>query len=159
VSSEGRKILADEHPSLHIDTDWKKQAQEEKRQLAEAAKAKLVATAPSAPATAGGSAAATPARPGPQAPRRTGRNLPAPGFGSLVQSVMTQILYYLGELPASGGQAAMDLDLAKHHLDVLTILEEKTKNNLSPEEQTMMDAALYETRTRFINVASQLLGP
>jgi predicted kinase len=72
---------------------------------------------------------------------------------------MTQILYYLGELPASGGQAAMDLDLAKHHLDVLTILEEKTKNNLTPEEQSMIDAALYETRTRFVNVASQLLGP
>lgn len=148
--------MADEQPSLHIDTDWKKQAQEEKRKLAEAAKAKPVAAMP-APAITG--ASATAARTGPQAPRRTGRNLPAPGFGSLVQSVMTQILYYLGELPASGGQAAMDLDLAKHHLDVLSILEEKTKNNLTPEEQTMMDAALYETRTRFVHVASQLLGP
>ena len=38
----------------------------------------------------------------------------------------------------------MDLDLAKHHLDVLTVLEEKTKNNLSLEEQSMLDAALYE---------------
>ena len=53
----------------------------------------------------------------------------------------------------------MDLDLAKHHLDTLTMLEEKTKNNLSMEEQSILDAALYETRTRFVNVASQLLGP
>jgi len=151
--------MADEQPSLHIDTDWKKQAQEEKRKLAEASKAKPAASAPVAPAIAGASVTATAERPGSQAPRRTGRNLPAPGFGSLVQSVMTQILYYLGELPASGGQAAMDLDLAKHHLDVLSILEEKTKNNLTPDEQSMMDAALYETRTRFVNVASQLLGP
>ena len=143
--------MAEEQPSLHIDTDWKKQAQEEKRKLAEAAKAKQAAT-PAAPAAG--------AKPGPVAPtRRPGRQLPAPGFGSLIQSVMTQILYYLGELPASGGQAAMDLDLAKHHLDTLTMLEEKTRNNLSLEEQSILDAALYETRTRFINVATQFLGP
>lgn len=142
--------MAEEQPSLHIDTDWKKQAQEEKRKLAEAAKAK--ATTPAAPAAG--------AKPGPVAPtRRPGRQLPVPGIGSLIQSVMTQILYYLGELPASGGQAAMDLDLAKHHLDTLGMLEEKTKNNLTLEEQSILDAALYETRTRFVNVASQLLGP
>jgi hypothetical protein len=145
--------MAEEIPSLHIDTDWKKQAQEEKRKLAEQTKAKQeAAVAPVAAGTSGKTAAAAPTR-------RPGRSLPAPGFGSLVQSIMTQILYYLGELPASGGQATMDLDLAKHHLDTLSMLEEKTKNNLAPEEQNMLDAALYETRTRFVNVASQLLGP
>jgi hypothetical protein len=150
--------MADEQPSLHIDTDWKKQAQEEKRKLAEAA-AKAPAAAPAVSVASSAAAPAASPRTSAVAPRRTGRSLPPPGFGSLVQSVMTQILYYLGELPLSGGQAAMDLDLAKHHLDVLTILEEKTKNNLNPEEQSTLDAALYETRTRFVNVASQLLGP
>jgi hypothetical protein len=145
--------MAEEQPSLHIDTDWKKQAQEEKRKLAEQAKAKQAeVTAPVVSTSAG--------KAGPVAPtRRPGRQLPAPGFASLVQSVMTQIFYYLGELPSSGGQAAMDLDLAKHHLDTLTMLEEKTKNNLSLDEQSLLDSALYETRTRFVNVASQLLGP
>ena len=85
--------------------------------------------------------------------------MPQPGFPSLVQSVMTQVLYYLGEIAAQGGQPMMDLDMAKHHLDTLGMLEEKTKNNLNPEEQKMLDAALYETRSRFIGVASQLLGP
>ena len=128
----------------------KKRQQQRRRWLTRRASPKV--TSPAAAAPSG--------KPGPVAPtRRPGRQLPPPGFGSLVQSVMTQIFYYLGELPASGGQAAMDLDLAKHHLDVLTVLEEKTKNNLSPEEQSMLDAALYETRTRFVNVASQLLGP
>lgn len=149
--------MAEEQPILHIDTDWKKQAQEEKRKLAEAA-----AKAKAAPAVSPAAVTGTPAAPRPIAPSATarrGRGLPAPGFGSLVQSIMTQILYYLGELSASGGQAAIDLDLAKHHLDVLTVLEEKSKNNLTPEEQSILDAALYETRTRFINVASQFLGP
>jgi hypothetical protein len=85
--------------------------------------------------------------------------LPQPGFGSLVQSVMTQIFYYLGELASSSGQGGIDLDLARHHLDTLAMLEEKTKNNLSPDEQSILDSALYETRTRFVNVASQFLGP
>ena len=144
--------MAEEH-SLHIDTDWKKQAQEEKRKLAEqAAKAKTAAPpATAAPTGTGGT--------GPSAPRRTGRALPAPGFGSLVQSVMTQIFYYLGELSAANGQQAVDLDLAKHHLDTLTMLETKTANNLTPEEQGILDSALYETRTRFVNAASQFLGP
>jgi hypothetical protein len=145
-----------EESLLHVDTDWKKQAQEEKRKLAEAAKEK---SSPTPAAPLGGGSAAAPATGQPVVPRRSGRALPAPGFGSLVQSIMTQILFYLGELPSSGGTAGMDLDLAKHHLDVLTILEEKTRGNLTPEEQTMLDAALYETRTRFVNVASQLLGP
>jgi hypothetical protein len=141
--------MAEEH-SLQIDTDWKKQAQEEKRKLAEQASQAKPAT-PAAPIGASTSAPATAAR--------RGRNLPAPGFGSLVQSVMTQIYYYLGELSAANGQAPIDLDLARHHLDTLTMLEEKTKNNLSPDEQGLLDAALYETRTRFVSVASQFLGP
>jgi hypothetical protein len=146
--------MADEQPTFQIDSDWKKQAQEEKRKLAEqaaAAKAAPAATAVAAPT--GAAVAPSPAG------RRTGRALPPPGFGSLVQSVMTQILYYLGELSAANGQTAIDLDLAKHHLDTLSMLEEKTKNNLSLEEQSILDAALYETRTRFVNVASQFLGP
>jgi hypothetical protein len=148
--------MAEEQPTFQIDTDWKKQAQEEKRKLAEqAAQAKAPAAPSAAPAVAGTSpaAAATPAG------RRPDRALPPPGFGSLVQSVMTQILYYLGELAAANGQASIDLDLAKHHLDTLAMLEEKTKNNLSLEERSILDAALYETRTRFVNVATQFLGP
>jgi hypothetical protein len=155
--------MADEQPLLHVDTDWKKQAQEEKRKLAEAAaKAKPASAAPlSASGAAAPASSASPASGNLASPatRRGGRALPAPGLGSLIQSTMTQILYYLGELQASTGSAGIDLDMAKHHLDVLTILEEKTKGNLTPEEQTMMDAALYETRTRFVNTASQFLGP
>jgi hypothetical protein len=155
--------MADEQPLLHVDTDWKKQAQEEKRKLAEAA-----AKAKPAPAPLVGSSGAPAVAPGATSParsaaspggRRTGRALPPPGIGSLIQSTMTQVLYYLGELQASTGAAGIDLDMAKHHLDVLTILEEKTKGNLTLEEQSLMDAALYETRTRFVNVASQFLGP
>ena len=154
-------IMAEETPSLQIDTDWKKQAQAEKRRLAEQqAAARAAKPPPVMPASAGPAAALAPkAAAATSGSRRAGRQMPPPGFPSLVQSVMTQVLYYLGEIATSGGQPMMDLDLAKHHLDTLTMLEDKTKNNLDAEEQHLLDAALYETRSRFIGVASQLLGP
>jgi hypothetical protein len=51
----------------------------------------------------------------------------------------------------------LNLDMAKHQLDTLGVLEEKTRNNLSEEEQRSLDSALYEARMRYVNVASQYL--
>jgi len=154
--------MAEETPSLHIDTDWKKQAQEEKRRLAEQEKAKAeppkapVATpfaggAPVAPEPAPRGRAAGPARGG--APGQ--RELPPPSFAALVQSVVTQILFYLGDLSPRGSEPMINLDMAKHQIDILGILEEKTKNNLTDEERHLLDAALYETRMRYVSVAAQ----
>ena len=94
--------MADETPSLHIDTDWKKQAQEEKRKLAEAEAAKKAQS--TAPAAAPSVPSGAPASAGP-APRgaRTAREMPGASFSTLVQSTMTQALYYLGELGGVGG--------------------------------------------------------
>jgi hypothetical protein len=149
--------MADEKPSLHIDTDWKKQAQEEKRKLAEQEKQKAAAGAAS---PAGGP------RPGAQAaPRvegtpgqRAGRELPAPSFAALVQSVVTQVFFYLGDLTPRGAEPQLNLDMAKYQIDILAVIEEKTKGNLSPDEQRMLDAALYEARMRFVSVSSQVVN-
>jgi Domain of unknown function (DUF1844) len=153
--------MAEELPSLHIDTDWKKQAQEEKRKLAEQT-AKPAATSVTAPA-AGGAPADPRAAAAPAASSsrrgRAARELPPAGLASLVQSLMTQVLYHLGDLASASSQPAVDLDMAKHQLDTLTMLEDKTRNNLTDEEKRLLDAALYETRSRFVSVASQFLGP
>ena len=147
--------MADETPSLHIDSDWKKQAQEEKRKLAEeqqkAAAAKpAAATAPSAPGApktgpaqgrAGGSAKA--------------RQLPAASFGTLVQSMATSALYSLADAEGQGADPAMSLDLAKHHIDSLGILEEKTKGNLTDDEKKLLETALYQVRMQFVQVGSR----
>jgi len=66
-------------------------------------------------------------------------------------------MLYLGELAPSGMEPMLNLDMAKHQIDLLSILEDKTKGNLSPEEQHLLDGILYEARTRFISVASQFL--
>jgi septal ring-binding cell division protein DamX len=147
--------MAEELPSLHIDTDWKKQAQEEKRKLAEAQEKQRAADAAakaSAPAAAPGAAPAKGA-----GGRRGVREAPVANFASLVNSIVTQTLLYLGELAPQGGQSMLNLDMAKYQVDVMGILEDKTRNNLTPEEQHLLDSALYDVQTRFITVASQYI--
>ncbi len=145
--------MSDEKPTLHIDTDWKKQAQEEKKRLAEEESRKAQESAPAGPAT---SATASPSSPRPGASAARGRpEIPPASFAALVQSILTQILYYLGDLTARGGEPNVNLDMAKHQIDILGILEEKTRGNITDEEKRLLDAALYETRMRYVSVASQ----
>lgn len=154
--------MSDEKPSLQIDTDWKRQAQAEKQKLVEQERA-AAAASQAAPAEASASQASAD---GGGAASFEGasdvagsRRLPPASFASLVQSIVTQALYHMGELTGRGTQTPVDLDIARHHLDTLGILEEKTRGNLSEAEKKMLDAALYETRMRFVNVATQFLGP
>lgn len=147
--------MADLHPSLHIDDDWKRQAQEEKRKLAEE-EAKKKAQAESAPGVASVGGAGPAATAGSRRAGAKGRGeTPVASFGSLVQTLMTQALFYLGELGTRAGQTMVDLDMAKLQIDLLGILEEKTKGNLSADESNLLDSALYETRMRFVSVARE----
>ena len=142
--------MSEEKPSLHIDTDWKRQAQEEKKRLAEEEAKKAKEAAPAAPATAAPGAAA------PRAAAPRGRaEMPPASFPTLVQSILTQILFYLGDLTQRGSEPNVNLDMAKHQIDIMGVLEEKTRGNLSDEEKQLLDTALYEARMRYVNVASQ----
>jgi hypothetical protein len=136
--------MADEKSAIHIDTDWKKQAQEEKRKLAEQA----ASFKPAAAATT-----AAPAAEGRSSARQ--RQLPPASFATLVQSLMTQALFYLGDLATRGAEPTVNLDMAKHQIDTLSVIEQKTKNNLTEDEQKLLDTALYEVRMRYVSVASQ----
>ena len=151
--------MADEQPSLHIDTDWKKRAQEEKKRLAEKAQQEAQAKPVAAPVAAGpatpGAAPAAATR-GPRGARGQ-RELPPASIATLAQSLMTQALYYLGDVAYQGGDPVTNLDMAKHNIDTLTVLEEKTANNLTDDERHALDLALHGARTRFINVASQFI--
>jgi hypothetical protein len=170
--------MADETPSLHVDTDWKKQAQEEKRRLAEEEKRRAVDRESAGPASAppvggfeaggpapggppGAGSASTPAASPAGGRGREGesRQSPPASFSTLVNSLLTQVLIYLGDVTLRGTEPMINLDTAKHLIDTLGVLEEKTKGNLSPEEQKILDRALYETRMRYVAVASQYVNP
>lgn len=144
--------MADQKIILSVDDDWKRQAQEEKKRMAEQEKQQAtVAVTPDPAATeqaapAGGRKAAA-------------GEIPTASFATIAQSMLTQTLYFLGDLAGRGGQPMMNLDMAKYQIDQLTILEQKTKGNLMPGEQQFLDSALYEARNRFVAVASQMIGP
>ena len=161
--------MAEEKPTLHIDTDWKRQAQEEKRRLAEQEKQRAASTAPAAGAAAGAAAgtaavddevASMPragARGAPRGERGERGEMPPASLAGLVSQLMTQTLFYLGELAPRGGEPVVNLDMAKHNIDLLGVLEEKTKGNLTPDEKKLLDGVLYDLRMRYVSVASQYI--
>lgn len=132
---------------LQIDDDWKKQAQEEKRKLAEQT------SAPKPEENAAKPQAASEGRAG----ARAEREHPAASFATLVRSIMTQALMYLGEIAVRGGEQMLDLDMAKYQIDLLSILEEKTKGNLSPDEQKLLDTTLFDLRGRYVSTAGRYI--
>lgn len=127
--------------ALQIDDDWKKQAQEEKRRLAEQTRAKE-----EAPARAPASSAA------PEGRRR--RQLPDPDFNALLSTMLTQANYALGEYAGPDGEPVVDLDTARFQLGLIGVIEARTKGNLSVDEQATLDSALYELRSRYVSVAT-----
>ncbi len=74
------------------------------------------------------------------------RELPTVSFSSFVVSLATSALSNLGEGPG----ASLDLDLARHSIDVLGLLRDKTKGNLDDEESRLLETVLYETRMKFM---------
>ena len=127
--------------AIQIDDDWKKQAQAEKKKLAER---EAAAKAP------------PPAAPAPE-PAPAPKAIPEASFATLAQTLMSQALYYLGEMAYEGEQPVLNLDLASQQIKTLAVLEEKTQGNLTPEETALLDQVLYDLRSRFVSVARQMI--
>ena len=72
-------------------------------------------------------------------------------FSAFVMSLSTTAAVHLGEIPDPvTGASVTDLAAAGQLIDVLSMLEEKTKGNLTPDEQEFMEGVLYELRLRFV---------
>jgi hypothetical protein len=83
-----------------------------------------------------------------------GDKLPAIDFSTFVLSLSHSALVHLGDAPSPDGQPAeRDLSLARQTIDLLAILQEKTRNNLTGEEERLLDQALYDLRIRFVEVS------
>lgn len=75
-------------------------------------------------------------------------------FSSFIMSLATQALVQLGEVPPPNGLSLpVDKVAAKHTIDILTMLDEKTRGNLDPGEQHLLSEILYELRVRFVRHA------
>jgi hypothetical protein len=80
--------------------------------------------------------------------------LPAVTFSSFVITLAQSAMVHLGEAadPVTGARS-VDMHLARHTIDVLGVLAEKTVNNLDAEEQKLLDSLLDEVRAKFVEVS------
>jgi hypothetical protein len=79
--------------------------------------------------------------------------LPPPTFEFLVFSLKTQAEVRLGLLKFGEEQDGPDLPAARHAIDLLAMIQEKTRSNLSTEEQRLIENSLTELRFRFVQVS------
>ena len=76
---------------------------------------------------------------------------PPVDFHTFVLSLGSSALLHLGEIEnPNDGASQKDLPLAKHTIDILVMLEEKTKGNLSSAEEKLMESLLYDLRLRYV---------
>lgn len=73
---------------------------------------------------------------------------------TLISMLSTQAMVALGMLPdPSTGQPDAQPALARHFIDLLGVIEDKTRSNLSADEQRLLDASLHELRMIFVQVS------
>ncbi len=79
--------------------------------------------------------------------------MPTVTFASFVLSLNTSALYHMGALPhPETGKRLVDRELAKHTIDTLMVLADKTKGNLEADEQELLTRILYELKMRFVQL-------
>jgi len=83
--------------------------------------------------------------------------LPPATFEFLVISLKTQTEYHLGLLHfgEEKDRPEPDFRIARHNVDLLAMLQEKTRGNCTQEEQRLLDNALTELRFRFVQAMEQ----
>lgn len=74
----------------------------------------------------------------------------SPGFLDLVYMLAEQVAYLLGDAQLPDGQSARDLPRARLQIDLLAVLQEKTRGNLSAEENAVLKNLLAQLRMRYV---------
>ncbi|MGO8760834.1 MAG: DUF1844 domain-containing protein [Desulfobaccales bacterium] len=84
---------------------------------------------------------------------KTAQEVPLPeiSFSSLLFSLSSAAFVSLGAIPdPNTGKVERNLALVKQTIDLLGLLKEKTRNNLSPEEESLFDHLLYDLRMAYV---------
>ncbi len=82
--------------------------------------------------------------------------MPEVTFPAFVMSLNTSALYHLGEIAdPTTGKSLVDLELARHAIDTLVLIEQKTKGNLSDEEGSLLKNILYDIKLRYVQAVKK----
>lgn len=80
-------------------------------------------------------------------------SLPGLDFSTFVLSIIGSAYVHLGDAPSPDGSEGRDLGLARQDIDLLGLLEEKTRGNLTGDEERLLSQALYDLRLRYVEVS------
>ncbi|MFT5299565.1 MAG: hypothetical protein ACI814_000338 [Mariniblastus sp.] len=120
----------DTEPKIIVDDDWKSQVEQEKEQLQEQVETPEV--------EAEGEAESY--------------ELPPANFMVLMSTLATQAMGAMGLIPdPATGQPSVNLPMAKHFIDMLAMLQEKTKGNLDEEESGHLRDGLHQLRMIYVS--------
>ena len=123
-----------EEPRIIVDEDWKSQVEREKEELkkqeqtgqSQSADSQSVDDFP----------------------------LPPASFGVLLSTLVTQAMAGLGLFPdPATGESKVNRPLAKHFIDTISMLEEKTKGNLDQQEASQISDSLHQLRMAYLATA------
>jgi len=81
-----------------------------------------------------------------------GGDLPKLDFSTFVLSIIGSAYVHLGDAPSPEGREEQNLVLARQDIDLLSLLEEKTRGNLTGDEERLLSQALYDLRMRYVEV-------
>ena len=77
--------------------------------------------------------------------------MPDVNFSTFILSLASSALMCLGEVPdPESGETRENLPLARHTINILSMLDEKIKNGLTPDESRLLEGVLYEVRMKYV---------
>lgn len=79
--------------------------------------------------------------------------MPPIDFNTFILSLASTALIDLGEPGPDGKRHAPNLSMARHHIDLVTLLQNKTRGNLTGEEERLLHQIVYDLRMRYIKLA------
>jgi hypothetical protein len=82
-----------------------------------------------------------------------GTTLPAIDFSTFIMSLSHSVLVHLGDAPDQEGRQSPNLELARETIDLIGLLQEKTRNNLTGPEESLIEQALTDLRLRYVEVS------
>ncbi|MBI5893901.1 MAG: DUF1844 domain-containing protein [Deltaproteobacteria bacterium] len=83
-------------------------------------------------------------------------SLPPVDFSNLILSLSTSVLINLGEVPDPvTNKKDKNLEMARQTIDIIELLKDKTKGNLTEGEGKLVDAVLYDLRMRYVSASSR----
>ncbi len=81
------------------------------------------------------------------------RQIPPVDFSSFVLSLANNALFHMGFLKLQDSEVQKDLPAARQIIDLMALLEEKTKGNLTEQEQKILKETLFQLRMAFVEAS------